>query len=102
MNKETTAITLAGQQFAVSAPALGKLKKILSGMNRVSASNGDLDVIMTEAPLMIGLLISKTPEEMDSLVIGYSELIAAFNQVPGICGMVKRDVTPGEVQPGSV
>ena len=51
---------------------------------------------------MIGLLISKTPEEMDSLVIGYSELIAAFNQVPGICGMVKRDVTPGEVQPGSV
>ena len=51
MNKETTAITLAGQQFAVSAPALGKLKKILSGMNRVSASNGDLDVIMTEAPL---------------------------------------------------
>ncbi len=100
MNKETTAITLAGQQFAVSAPALGKLKKILSGMNRVSASNGDLDVIMTEAP-HDRFAHRKTPEEMDSLVIGHSER-AHSNLVPVSGGMVKRDVTPGEVQPGNV
>lgn len=102
MNDEKSLFTLAGQEYEVSTPPLGNLKKIISGLNRVSASNGDLDVIMVEAPLMIALLINKTPEKIDTLCIGYAELMEAFNRVPEICGMVKKEVIPGEVQPGSL
>ena len=100
MNDMTT-LTLAGQQFEAATPPLCNLKKIISGLNRVSASDGDLDVIMTEAPLMIALLIGKTPDELDNMAIGYTELLTAFNLVPGICGMIKKESTLGEVLPGN-
>jgi hypothetical protein len=98
--EDTTILTLAGQAYEVTAPPLGVLKKIIAAINRAATAGGCVDTMMREAPLALGLLIGKTPEEMDALPIGFNELLAAFNRVPEICGLVEKENAPGEAQAG--
>lgn len=96
----THTIVMAGQSYEVEAPPLGKLKKIVSSINRVAKNANDVDVMMEEAVFSIGLLIGKTPQEMEEMRVGYRELVEAFNLVPGICGLVEKEHASGEAVPG--
>lgn len=98
--EETTTLVLAGQECTVEAPALGAVKKIIASINRSAAREGDVDVLLHEATISVGLLIGKTEAEMDAMKISYPELVAAFNQVPKICGLAKKADSSGEAQAG--
>lgn len=97
---DATKLMLGGQAYEISAPPLGVLKKIIAAINRAAAAGNDVDVMMVEASLAVGLLLGKTTEEMDDMQVGFNDLLGAFNRVPDICGLVEKEAPSGGVLAG--
>lgn len=94
-------ITLAGEQFEVSAPVFRDLKKIVAAFNRLNAAGLNSDEMMNESTLIICLLLGKDEAEVEGMRIGFLEVSELIKQVPEICGLVKKEAAPGEAQAGS-
>ena len=90
-------ITLAGVPYEVDAPAFGVLRKIISSINKMR-NTAEAEDSMAQSAIIFGLLIGKTPEEIDAMRITLQEVEKAMAQVPAICGIVEEVTESGEAQ----
>ena len=102
MTKETTTLTLAGQDYEIEAPAFKSLKKIIAAFNRLNAAGVGADEMLVEAAIIFSLLLNKEVADIEEMRIAYLEVSEAIKQVPIICGLVKKEAAPGEAQAGSL
>jgi len=81
-------LTLEGNEVEIEAPTFGNLRKIISIFNNMPKGGV---AIFTEdddsAAKLIGLLISKTPDEVNGMKISMREMVDAIAAVPIICGL---------------
>jgi len=95
-------IKLAGQEFELQAPAFGKLKKVISSINKLQnlsrESSGLSEAAMDEIAVVLSLMTGKTLEEIESMPIGIKEMTDAMSVVPAVCGLEEVEVKSGEAQ----
>lgn len=95
-------IILAKQEFEVIELPLGRLRRLIGSINRMNKFGLETDEAMNEIPNIFGLLIGKTPAEIDEMPISLREMQIAMEQIPEICGLVERKIESGEAQAGTV
>lgn len=95
-------IKLAGQEHVIVAPAFGKLKKVIASIKKIQQFSSLIEggtmseEAMNEVSIILSLMTGKTIEEIDNMQIGISEIAAAMEIIPEICGLVLVDVKEGK------
>lgn len=92
MNK----IILAGQEFEVPELPFKQLRQVICSINRLYKLGADTDEGTAEIPKVFGLLIGKSPAEVDAMPITLQEMQAALEQIPEMIGLVQGSASSGE------
>ena len=93
-----TELILEGKRYEISAPAFGKLRKIISAFNRMQIAGEDSLSAGDDTALVIGLLINKSIAEVDDMQISFKEMVDVLSKIPAICELVEiKKESSGEV-----
>jgi hypothetical protein len=89
-------ITLENKTYDIAQPTFGNLRKIISAFNEMKYAGAESISSSNESSIVIGLLIGKTPDEVDLMQISFKEMVDALAAVPEICGLEMKKVPSGE------
>lgn len=96
---EVTKIVLGGEEFLVSPPPFGKVRKLMAAFNGMAYMLPGSEESMAAAADVFSILTDRSREQIDTMPITVAEMGAVLSIVPTLCGVPvepKKEGASGE------